>query len=212
MPTNGRTLTDLPPEILELVAYYSATHDILGPPTSLASLLCTNKALNGCLSFKANPLLYASIFEAKFDLGATRRRYGAEALNMVGIAAELKRRFINLKRIRSLDGTVIGGGGDSSDNNNNSTAVAQTLLLQAYILMLENDSKNRRQLCEYAGFETWLERFWLDDNGSSLVRRCWETARWPPLTTENSMAMWLYWILLKPGESVFLRGSDLSHT
>jgi hypothetical protein len=191
LPTNMSTITlpELPTEILELIAYFAATQEVLGPPTSLAALLGTSRALHDKLSLVANPLLYASIFEAKFDLGAIRRRYGADFVTMSGLASELQRRFRSLRHIRSMHGALAG-----------EKDTTQSVLSVAYIMMLEDDGKNKRQLCEYAGFSSWLQRYWSDETGASVVKRCWRTGRWPPLTPENALAMWLYWMILKPSK------------
>jgi len=84
-------------------------------PTNLIPLLLTSKHLSHQLSFTENPRLYSEIFQAKFDTSAIGRRERERSVihdpghnegkvlpgvNAKGMAGELKRRCVALKRLR----------------------------------------------------------------------------------------------------------------
>jgi len=66
-------------------------------------------------------------------------------------------------------------------------------------MILENDGKNVKQLREYAGMEQWLMEYWCDDDGASLAAKALAVDGWPLDNEQNSLAMWLFWLLLRPG-------------
>lgn len=74
------------------------------------------------------------------------------------------------------------------------------LLCHVYLLMLENEGKNEKQLREYANFDIWLREYWFDELGASRAVSCMTADRWVPEYPETSIAMWLFWFLLKPGD------------
>jgi hypothetical protein len=66
-------------------------------------------------------------------------------------------------------------------------------------MMLENDGKNLRQLREYAKIDDWLKEYWFDDHGASWAKMAIRVDQWPSDSGQTSLAMWLFWFLLKPG-------------
>lgn len=191
------SLDGIPQEVLEHIALLSVTDDFLGPPSSLVSLLETNRTINSRLSLKSNHYLYAKIFAHKFDLASASRRLGPDRTEPAVLAEELRRRCIYLKRLRSrVDSRIdpVTGGDDEA---------RQELLFHAYLLMLENDGKNEKQLREYAHIDVWLEDYWFDEKGASLAKRSIALDQWPPQNEQTSLAMWLFWFLLKPGMDLF---------
>ena len=118
------TLTTLPPELLEHIAFFVCTSPLLGPPSALLALLTLNRAIYESLAPDRNPHLYARVFEAKFDLGAmVRRGFGSggggaggweiangngngvglrEQVSAQALTRLLIHRFTTLSRIRSL--------------------------------------------------------------------------------------------------------------
>ena len=87
------------------------------------------------------------------------------------------------------------------------------LLWTVYLMMLENDGKNERQLREYARMDAWLRVYLLDENGASLVRSAVRRDEWPVGNDERiALAIWLFWMLLRPGALSclsWIRGEEL---
>jgi hypothetical protein len=115
------SLESMPTEILTTIAVHlslsPSTPTSTSPylPHPLIPLLLTSKHLHHQLSFSENPRLYSEIFQAKFDTSAIVRRERERSivhdpghaegkvlggLNAKGMAGELKRRCVALKRLR----------------------------------------------------------------------------------------------------------------
>jgi len=75
------------------------------------------------------------------------------------------------------------------------------MLWTAYVMMLENDGKNERQLREYANLHEWLRAFWFAEDGASFASLEICDNAWPPYNDLADVTMWLFWFLLRPGES-----------
>lgn len=72
---NSLSLSNLPHEILTLIAYHLTTSTPIPSPISdIRSILLTNRAIHSHLSITANPQLYAQIYDVKFDTSAVLRR------------------------------------------------------------------------------------------------------------------------------------------
>jgi hypothetical protein len=184
------TLDTISPEILEYIAFLVGTKPLLGPPSSLFSLICTNRWIHSCLSPVSNPYLYARIFLAKFDYGHVFRRLCPEDNRSVVLSNELQQRCVYLKRIRART--------DSVFTSEHPHSISGTVLWTAYLMMLENEGKNERQLEEYAEIDCWLKDYMFGDLNSvySTMR---VSTEWPSNTGEISLAMWLLWFFMKPG-------------
>ncbi|KAF4586280.1 hypothetical protein EYR38_010555 [Pleurotus pulmonarius] len=190
------SLVSVPPEVLEHIAFLTATDEFLGPPSAIIPLLSTNKRLNSCLSIKSNTLLYSRIFAAKFDVSPPLRRLRCRQPSAAALTQELQRRCYYLKRMRArLDSTVNPFAKDRSGDE-----ILQSLLWTAYLMMLENDGKNERQLRDYAQIDVWLREFWFDDHGASFAKSSIRMDQWPPNNDKTSLGMWLFWFLLNPDE------------
>ena len=74
------------------------------------------------------------------------------------------------------------------------------MLWTVYVMMLENDGRNERQLREYAHMGAWLREYWFDPSGASGARIAIASNQWPRNTELSAVAMWLFWFLLRPGE------------
>lgn len=193
------SLVSVPPEVLEHIAFLTATDEFLGPPSAIIPLLSTNKRLNSCLSIKSNTLLYSRIFAAKFDVSPPLRRLRCRQPSAAALTEELQRRCYYLKRMRArLDSTVNPFAKDRGGDE-----ILQSLLWTAYLMMLENDGKNERQLRDYAQIDVWLREFWFDDHGASFAKSSIRMDQWPPNNDKTSLGMWLFWFLLKPGEPIY---------
>lgn len=221
----------IPQEVLENIAFYATTSNPLGPPCELAPLLLVNRRLHAALSGASNPHLHSRIFSCKFDTTALVRRLGPGAATARKLAAELRRRCVQLARLRARVGctvgestetttttTTTGSGGGSNDSNKNKNSdgggggedggmteegmrALHEMLWTAYVMMLENDGKNERQLREYAHLDDWLRAFWFGEHGASFARLEIRDNAWPPYNDLADVTMWLFWFLLKPGAS-----------
>ncbi|THV03500.1 hypothetical protein K435DRAFT_962385 [Dendrothele bispora CBS 962.96] len=190
------SLDTVPQEILEKIAYFCATSNTIGPPSGLGSLIATSRWTHNCLSVKSNPYLYRGIFAFKFDLTVYKRRLGTNSyISNDSLSQELQQRFICLKKLRE------GYGSQSSDSEHvGEPFTRRELLLRAYLLALENEGQNERQLREYARMDLWLKNYLFDGSGASQARIALESDEWPVQNEDTRLAMWLFWFLLKPEE------------
>ncbi|THH19168.1 hypothetical protein EW146_g1948 [Bondarzewia mesenterica] len=189
------SLGNVPQEVLEHIAFFAATADIIGPPTDLAPLLLVNRRHAGGLSIVSNPHLYARIFAAKFDVRPVVHRLGVESTTAPKLAAELRRRFALLGRIRTQIDCFVRPGHQPEEARR-----MHEMLWTAYVMMLENDGLNERQLREFAHIDAWLRDYWFDPNGASCATFAIRDNAWPPNTELSAVAMWLFWFLLRPDE------------
>jgi hypothetical protein len=219
----------IPQEVLENIAFYAVSSSPLGPPRELAPLLLVNRRLHAALSGASNPHLHSRIFACKFDNAALVRRLGPGAATARKLTAELRRRFVQLARLRARVGCSLGeltmetsggsnnnkkrkrkkeeedddGGGSSGRDGMTEEGMRalHEMLWTAYVMMLENDGKNERQLREYAHLDDWLRTFWFAEDGASFARLEIGDNSWPPYNDLADVTMWLFWFLLKPGAS-----------
>ncbi|KAF7369815.1 hypothetical protein MVEN_00314200 [Mycena venus] len=186
-------LDTVPHEILERIAFISATESLLGPPSTLATLLGANRHIYACLSFASNHYLYARIFSSKFDVGPSSRRFIDHSSPTI-LAHELIHRFRVLNRIRARidSGARPGSAGDGDS--------VHELLFHAYLMMLENAGKNEQQLRDYAKMGEWLRDYLFEEHFSARPRLTTHVEHWPPHNEHTSLAMWLFWFLLRPDD------------
>ncbi|KAG2151014.1 uncharacterized protein EDB93DRAFT_316413 [Suillus bovinus] len=192
MSTQAVTFDWLPQEVMENIAFFAATTTDVGPPSDLLPLLLSCRSIYRALSLDANLHLCARIFEYKFDLNAAVRRLGQQIATPDVLSKELRKRFVYLKRIRARTDSRI------YVQNMSHSPMMSELLWMAYLMMLENDGKNVKQLREYAGMEQWLMDYWFDDQGASLASKTLVEDEWPLENEHNSLAMWLFWLFLRP--------------
>ncbi|KAH9017595.1 hypothetical protein EDB84DRAFT_1628480 [Lactarius hengduanensis] len=69
------------------------------------------------------------------------------------------------------------------------------MLWTAYLMMVENDGLNERQLHEYARVDGWLRAFWFEEGGASCARLAIRDDAWPPNNDFRAVTMWLLWFL-----------------
>ena len=87
------------------------------------------------------------------------RRLGADTIPSSALAEELQRRCILLKRMRARsDSKII----PRNRHQKASDAILTSILWMSYLMMLENDGKNERQLREFAKADEWLKEVWFD--------------------------------------------------
>lgn len=172
------SLTTLPDEVLNDIAFALVASSPLGPPSDLIPLLCTSKPINKALHFKKNTGLYARIARLKFDCNAVKRR--AFKPFAKDCAEHLVHSCLCLQFFRR-------GDVDDEDDIEH--------LPTAFMLMLENDGKNRAQL-EWAGIESFLDQY--------MRRRLYENRMtndgWPLETPHGSSALWLTWMFATKGQ------------
>ena len=190
------TLDTVPQEVLEHIAFYLFTHQFLGPPSALLSLVMTNRRIHSQLSVTSTPHVYARVFAHKFDIAPAIRRLGPDRTTPCILARELQVRCFLLKRMRMRLDSIV----QTSALDNDAFSL-QELLFHAYLMMLENEGKNEKQLREYAGVEGWLREYWFTEKGASRAIPFLNTDRWLPESPEVALAMWLFWFLLRPGIS-----------
>ena len=207
--TTGHSLANIPQEILENIACYTATANFLGPPSPLIPLLSTSRRIHDALALDRNPHIWTRIFTSKFDLAAALRRFGPDRITPVAIAQEFRKRCLVLRRIRVMTDTLAPIWELSPGHSRH----LSDLLWTVYLMMLENDGKNERQLREYARMDAWLRVYLLDENGASLVRSAVRRDEWPVGNDERiALAIWLFWMLLRPGALSclsWIRGEEL---
>ena len=210
----------IPQEVLENIAFYAVASSPLGPPRELPPLLLVNRRLHAALAGASNPHLHARIFAAKFDTAALVRRLGPGAGTARKLAAELRRRCVQLARLRARIGCTVGafagagqnkksvanadgkGGEAEAGMTDEGMRALHEMLWTAYVMMLENDGMNERQLREYARLDGWLRAFWFADDGASFARLEIRDNAWPPYNDLADVTMWLFWFLLRPGASL----------
>lgn len=193
------SINTVPQEILEHIAYFAATETFLGPPSALTPLLLINRKIHSRISTATNHHLYARIFAYKFDVVPAIRRLGIDRTNPSVLATELQRRYLLLKRIRTRSDAIVRPYSVSPENDQ---GALNELLFNTYLLMLENEGKNEHQLRDYGRVNDWLTDYWFNEAGASLAIRSIRMELWPPKNEETSLAMWLFWFLLRPGECV----------
>ncbi|KAJ3542338.1 hypothetical protein NMY22_g3541 [Coprinellus aureogranulatus] len=184
-------LDSIPQEILEHVGFFLATDQACGPPSALVPFLLTNRQIYGRLSPSVNPHFYALIFAHKFDVKTAKRRLGETRVSSVAMTQELQRRFAVLRRIRSKK--------DCLADPSSTDQCIDDILATAYLMMLENEGKNKQQLLGYADIGQWIKDYLLHDKGASLTRQQLQSGGYPLPTTRASLAMWLFWFFMRPG-------------
>lgn len=168
------------PDILDHIALHAVQSTFLGPPSILCSLLLVSQAFNKNLGYHQNPNLYARIFEFKFDTGAPLRRYGRERLTSTNLSTELRNRCAMMSHMRTA---VQTGDVRLWDED-----VVGRDLWTAYMMCIESDGKNLRQLLEYAGLHKYARLY-----VSKEVVHSKSDPKYPIETAERSLALWLMW-------------------
>lgn len=192
------SLASVPQEVLEHIAYFAATDDFLGPPEGLSALLAVDRRTHAALSMASNPYLWSRIFASKFDSSCPIQRLAERGreIGPVEICEEFKQRCTLLKRIRHQTDCLATSYTLSPTHRD----ALRSILWMAYLMMLENEGKNDKQLREYAGFDAWLKLFLFDRSGASLAAWSVNMDLWPPNDERSALGLWLFWYMLKPGE------------
>ncbi|KAH9015690.1 hypothetical protein EDB85DRAFT_2024310 [Lactarius pseudohatsudake] len=94
-----------------------------------------------------------------------------------------------------------GGGGGGGGMTEDAMHALNNMLWTAYLMMVENDGLNERQLREYARVDGWPRAFWFEEGGASCARLAIRDDAWPPNNDFRAVTMWLFWFLLRLGAS-----------
>jgi len=134
----------LPHDILQTIAFLSASTSVYEPPIEVRHLLLTHPLIYQSLRVPSAPDLYAHIFFTKFDTQAPIRRFSGQ-LPDSAFAAELLARCRLLRRVHRVDFSSPGLKQD---------------LWTALWMLLESDGLNERQLSHvnFADFILGLAR------------------------------------------------------
>ena len=207
-------ICSLPLEILDSIAFHLSTLAPLGPPSSLNPLLLSCRHFHSSLSHISNPALYARIFKYKFDISAVERR--AFKPSHAQCIEQFKHYCRAMKVLRRGDVyatpqrrvTAAGPTGtdlvtdDVFDDND-----ACDALFTAFMMMLEDDGRNSRQLVQWAHADVFAETF----VRKRLLQGREANDGWPIENTENSCALWLMWMFTTEGTSILMDNASYPH-
>jgi hypothetical protein len=199
-------LCSLPLEIIDSIAFELTALTPLGPPSSLIPLLLTSHHLLSSLSSKTNPALYVRIFKHKFDVSAVERRafkpshvqcieqmmYYCRAMKV------LRRGDVHAcPRRRAAPGEEVDPVHDPSpDDVSGDDNDAHDAMTIAFMMMLEDDGRNSRQLVEWAHADVFAEKYVRE----RLYEGREDNDGWPVENEGNCCAMWLMWMLTTEGD------------
>ncbi|KAF8633559.1 hypothetical protein AX15_001357 [Amanita polypyramis BW_CC] len=172
------SLLTVPNEILAHIAFYLATLSLHALPDALLPLRYSCKYLHFRLSPTVNLPLYARICRFKFDNSAVRRKaFVPAAGNLVD----------HLDHCCKLMAAIRNRNFEDDDPS--------SVLFSTYILMLENDGKNRAQL-EWAGVDAYVDAYVRTRIYDPVERMA--NDGWPRDNAANACALWLLWMLTTP--------------
>ncbi|KAG8900475.1 hypothetical protein FRC01_010126, partial [Tulasnella sp. 417] len=192
-----KSLSDLPIEIFQEIAVQTVTSAAApaGPPSAIRHLLLTSKQINNRLSFEANPSFYGEIFDAQFDTAALKRRFHSSRLTAPCRAAELKRRWVCLKRIKQYArGRQAVWGYPGYPGIYSEKDKLQDAWL-AFLMLTENDGQNMIQL-SWANVVDWTRSFIHFDIHAVSVN-AQRTGQLPVVSESRALGLWLYWMTTK---------------
>ncbi|KDN44682.1 hypothetical protein K437DRAFT_247637 [Tilletiaria anomala UBC 951] len=157
------------------------------PPAQLISLLLSCKYVYNMLNETASPGLYARIFKTKFDYESIARRFGQDAVDAKSLTIELKKRCRCLKRIKAtVMGRRIRRAGLSDEE---SQKEMEENLWLAYLMMLENDGKNRYQL-RWASIDRYLHMHYEQEMLGSIIK-----PGYPPDSVDRALSLHLHYLV-----------------
>jgi hypothetical protein len=173
-------LETCPREILEEIVIWLLRFSFLGPPADLPAFLRVSRSIWTLLARKNNSHLYARIFCLKFDVRAAVRRLGKECEHTAALSDELVKRCVGLKRLMQAINTA-----PQNDD------LLKVDLWMAYLMFIESDGRNARQLIHYARVDTFALNFVAP--GGKLHKGTEENGGWIVDNEVNALAVWLFW-------------------
>ncbi|KAG8955432.1 hypothetical protein FRC04_008783 [Tulasnella sp. 424] len=196
-----KSLSDLPIEVFQQVAVQTVISSsppaaaAAGPPSAIRNLLLTSKQINNRLSFDYNPSFYGEIFDAQFDTAALKRRFHKSRLTAPCRAAELKRRWICLKRIKQYSrGRQPVWGYPGFPGIYSEKDKLQDAWL-AFLMLTENDGLNMIQL-SWASVVEWTRSF-IQHDIYAISANAQRSGQLPVVSEIRALGMWLYWMTTK---------------
>jgi hypothetical protein len=169
-----------PVEIISRIAFEVEYQDPLGPPNAHLPLLTTCKHIHGAL--RGSSTFLTSVYRLKFDVTAAPRRYGPRAVKAGNLIQQLRRNSVTLTTFRHHK--LVG-------HEHNDERVLPHLW-QVFLLLMEDDGKNRLQL-EWAGVYEFVRDY--------AVRRNWAgPGGWPVDKPVHSLVLWIMWLMIDHGE------------
>lgn len=181
MPAYLSPLESLPPTVLSCIGLHAAENSFLGTPDDLLALSLTSHTLHNALSSSTNKHLWGELFEFKFDIEAADRRLGDRWTTSGCLAQEANKRFAAMSRIRR---GIVSGEHHKSD------------LWTAYLMMLESDGNNERQLIEWANIQRYLYIVMFYRASAPKGHPC----SWFFDTEGTALVLWLQWMTACPGK------------
>jgi hypothetical protein len=179
-PPSSLRLSGFPSEILENIALELVLLSPTERPKDLAQFSATCSRLRATLWH--SHWIRARIFRTIFDSSAAARRLGSRARNPRNLAGQLSVYYLTLAEIRH--GDVY-------------TPHVQQVFWRAFLMLLENDGKNRVHLAD-AGLEDFVENF--------VLERLWEgsgdNGGYPLDNIVNSLALWIMAMTATPRTSI----------
>ncbi|KDQ55950.1 hypothetical protein JAAARDRAFT_208208 [Jaapia argillacea MUCL 33604] len=162
------SLERMPLDILVDIAFLCASSSPFLPPTAVLHLSLTSRTLWTMLSRQTCPQLYARIYRAKFDIAAPARRRISAFFTTTCLADELVERFRVLRRIHHRE----------------VTPTVENDLWKVYMMMLEDDGMNERQLIA-AGILPYVSEL-IASGGTSKIPGFTDVA--------YSLVVWISWL------------------
>lgn len=179
--------TRLPLEVIDTIAFELTALQPLGPPWVILPLLRTCRSVYLSLSPRVNLGLWARIFRYKFDSNAVERRVFSPTPDQCVQQLIHYCQAMQVLRCKNLY--------HSLDTSFADDLTIEDALMTAVVMMLEDDGKNVRQLCEWAHANQFAK---------SLVRNTMfmemrSNNGWPVENSRNACAMWLMWMFTSEG-------------
>jgi hypothetical protein len=168
----------IPPEVISRIALEVEHLDPLGPPSAHLALLTTCKHVHSAL--RDSSTFLTGVFRDRFDVTAAPRRYGPRVARANNLITQLKRNAHTLCtfRHRALDG-----------EHHDETLLPH--LWQVFLLLMEDDGKNRLQL-EWAGVYEFVHDF--------VMQHRWDgPSGWPVDKPVHSLVLWIMWLMTDRG-------------
>ncbi|GHJ85478.1 hypothetical protein NliqN6_1880 [Naganishia liquefaciens] len=170
-----------------IASIIASTGDTFPPsvfPSPLVPLLHTSRAIHAALTLRANPSLYARIFEDKFDVEAARRRLPRDEVHDGALASELRQRCVAMQHLKEA---VASGDVARFEEQD---------VYTVYLMLIENDGKNLKYLLSPAAQAPLLAFLFLYHD-----RDLAPTATMPglpPKTPKRALILWIIWLLTSP--------------
>ncbi|KAG8905612.1 hypothetical protein FRB99_008558 [Tulasnella sp. 403] len=179
-------LSSLAVELIQNIAFYVALDTpTIRPPQDLLNFLLLNRHFHSLLDISRNSSLYSRIFAAQFDTSAIYRRFPPSALTAPVFAAELKRRWEVLKRIRAKSWSLRW----TPYYYPRANMIED--LMTIYLMFTESDGRNALILLNFARVGEWLDAYF-----KLIMTPQYYDPKMPEETEETALWLWNCWFTL----------------